>query len=67
MVDTTIIYNSWNVKVTILGYHPNEGVNYFLSVSFGLCAIVVLFFGIWKRTWSFFIAVGCGCIECIGM
>ncbi|KAK3290895.1 RTA1 like protein-domain-containing protein [Chaetomium fimeti] len=55
------------VQATTLGYFPNEGVNIFLAIGFGLAAVITLSIGVWKRTWGFSIAVGAGCIlECAG-
>ncbi|KAK4185231.1 RTA1 like protein-domain-containing protein [Podospora australis] len=55
------------VKATTLGYFPNEGVNIFLAIGFGVAALITLVTGIWKRTWGFSIAVAAGCIlECVG-
>lgn len=55
------------VRATTLGYYPNEGLNIFIAVGYGLAAIVTLVIGVWKRTWGFSIAVGAGCIlECVG-
>ena len=55
------------VRATTLGYYPNEGLNIFLAIGYGLAAIVTLVFGVWKRTWGFSIAVGAGCLlECVG-
>ncbi|KAK3343261.1 RTA1 like protein-domain-containing protein [Neurospora tetraspora] len=55
------------VEYTTLGYYPNEGVNIFLAIGFGLCAILTLGIGIWKRTWGYSIAITAGCIlECAG-
>lgn len=49
------------VAATTLGYYPNEGLNIFFAVGFGLAAVITLVFGVWKRTWSFmaFIVAGC--------
>ncbi|EAA26821.1 RTA1-domain-containing protein [Neurospora crassa] len=55
------------VEYTTLGYYPNQGVNIFLAIGFGLCAIITLVIGIWKRTWGYSIAITAGCIlECAG-
>ncbi|KAL1839223.1 hypothetical protein VTJ49DRAFT_1741 [Mycothermus thermophilus] len=55
------------VEYTTLGYYPNLGVNVFLAIGFGLTAILTLTVGIWKRTWSFSLAVAAGCfLECAG-
>ncbi|KAK3492080.1 RTA1-domain-containing protein [Neurospora hispaniola] len=55
------------VEYTTLGYYPNQGVNIFLAIGFGLCAIITLATGIWKRTWGYSIAITAGCIlECAG-
>ncbi|KAK3989109.1 sphingoid long-chain base transporter RSB1 [Cladorrhinum sp. PSN332] len=55
------------VKATTLGYFPNEGVNIFLAIGYGLAALLTLATGLWKRTWGFSIAVFAGCaLECIG-
>ncbi|KAK0648557.1 RTA1 like protein [Cercophora newfieldiana] len=49
------------VRATTIGYYPNEGVNAFLAAGFGLCTVVTLVIGIWKRTWSYSLAVAAGC------
>ncbi|KAK4158876.1 RTA1 like protein [Cladorrhinum sp. PSN259] len=55
------------VKATTLGYFPNEGVNIFLAIGYGVAALVTLVTGVWKRTWGFSIAVFAGCaLECVG-
>ncbi|KAK4224294.1 sphingoid long-chain base transporter RSB1 [Podospora fimiseda] len=55
------------VKATTLGYFPNEGVNIFLTIGYGLAALITLVTGVWKRTWGFSIAVFAGCaLECVG-
>ncbi|CCC14852.1 hypothetical protein SMACR_07577 [Sordaria macrospora] len=55
------------VEYTTLGYYPNQGVNIFLAIGFGLCAIGTLAIGIWKKTWGYSIAISAGCIlECAG-
>ncbi|KAK4117943.1 RTA1 like protein [Parathielavia appendiculata] len=55
------------VKATTLGYYPNQGVNIFLAIGFGLAALITLVIGVWKRTWGFSIAVAAGCaLECVG-
>ena len=55
------------VKATTLGYFPNQGVNIFLALGYGLAALVTIAIGVWKRTWGYSIAVGAGCIlECVG-
>lgn len=72
MISTIIIFtrdpvDACDVDTTILGYRPIEGVNFFLAIAFALCALATLVIGIWKRTWSFSIAVGVGCaLECVG-
>ncbi|KAK1777210.1 RTA1-domain-containing protein [Copromyces sp. CBS 386.78] len=56
------------VEYTPLGYYPNQGVNIFLAIAFGLCAIGTLAIGVWKKTWGYSIAITAGCIlECAGM
>lgn len=49
------------VKSTTLGYYPNKPLNIFLAAAFGLALVIQLFFGVWKRTWSYmsFIVAGC--------
>jgi hypothetical protein len=55
------------VSRTVLGYYPNLGANIFFAIGFGLCFFAVLSVGIWKRTWSFMIAVASGCVlEMVG-
>ncbi len=55
------------VKATTIGYAPNLGVNAFVAAAFGIAAILTTFFGVWKRTWGYSIAVAAGCIlECAG-
>ncbi|KAK3953805.1 RTA1 like protein-domain-containing protein [Pseudoneurospora amorphoporcata] len=55
------------VEYTTLGYYPNQGVNIFLAMAFGLCAIGTLAIGVWKKTWGYSIAITAGCIlECAG-
>ena len=72
MVSTSVISirgtaDLCDVNTTILGYRPIEGVNLFLAIAFGLCAILTIVIGTWKRTWSFSLAVGIGCaLECVG-
>ncbi|KAL2185775.1 RTA1 like protein [Thermothelomyces heterothallicus CBS 203.75] len=50
------------VQATTLGYYPNDGVNIFLAIAYGLAALVTIVIGIWKRTWGYSLAVGAGCI-----
>ncbi|KLU81383.1 hypothetical protein MAPG_00473 [Magnaporthiopsis poae ATCC 64411] len=49
------------VQLTTLGYYPSRGANYFFAVGFGLCIIVALVLGTWKKTWSYmaFLVAGC--------
>ncbi|CAN8102511.1 unnamed protein product [Discula destructiva] len=49
------------VQATTLGYYPNEPLNIFIAVAFGVAAVVTLGFGIWRRTWGYmsFIVAGC--------
>ncbi|KAK3303032.1 RTA1 like protein [Chaetomium strumarium] len=55
------------VKATTLGYYPNEGLNIFFTIGFGLAALIALSLGVWKRTWGFTIAIVAGTIlECVG-
>ncbi|KAK4136023.1 RTA1 like protein [Trichocladium antarcticum] len=55
------------VQATTLGYFPNQGVNIFVAVGYGLAAVVTIVVGVWKRTWGFSAAVAAGCIlECVG-
>jgi hypothetical protein len=55
------------VKATTLGYYPNEGLNIFFTIGFGLAALIALSVGVWKRTWGFSIAIVAGSIlECVG-
>ena len=56
------------VEYTTLGYYPNQGVNIFLAIGFGVCALVTFGFGVWKKTWGYSIAITAGCIlELAGM
>ncbi|KAK0625111.1 RTA1 like protein-domain-containing protein [Bombardia bombarda] len=66
--DTCLEVNAWcPVAYTTLGYYPNKGVNLFLAIGFALAAVSTIFFGVWKRTWGYSIAVAMGCIlECAG-
>jgi hypothetical protein len=65
--DCTSVSPQCPVEATTLGYYPNVGVNAFVAAGFGLCALLTLAIGVWKRTWSFSLAVGAGCLlECIG-
>lgn len=55
------------VQATTLGYYPNEGVNIFLALGYGIAAIVTIVLGVWKRTWGYSTAVAAGSIlECVG-
>jgi len=55
------------VEATTLGYSPNLGANVFFCVTFGVCAVGTLAVGVWKRTWTFALAVTAGCLmEVIG-
>ncbi|KAK4140711.1 RTA1 like protein [Dichotomopilus funicola] len=55
------------VQATTLGYYPNEGVNIFVALGYGIAAIVTIVLGLWKRTWGYSIAVAAGSIlECVG-
>ena len=55
------------VENTILGYAPNLGANAFFAAFFGLAFTFQIFFGIRYKTWTYMIALGCGCAaECIG-
>ncbi|KAL2151750.1 hypothetical protein VTH82DRAFT_6848 [Thermothelomyces myriococcoides] len=49
------------VEATTLGYYPNEGVNIFLAIAYGLAALITIVIGVWKRTWGYSVAVGAGC------
>ncbi|KAK4097270.1 RTA1 like protein [Parathielavia hyrcaniae] len=61
------VSESCSVKYTTLGYFPNQGVNIFLALGFGLSTVITIVLGVWKRTWGFSIAVGAGCaLECVG-
>ncbi|KAK3367758.1 RTA1 like protein [Podospora didyma] len=56
-----------SVKYTTLGYYPNQGANIFMTLGFGVAALSTIFFGVWKKTWGYSIAVAAGCIlECVG-
>ncbi|KAK1826175.1 RTA1 like protein-domain-containing protein [Podospora conica] len=50
------------VQATTLGYIPNAGVNYFLTIGFGLAGLTTLTIGVWKKTWSFMAFVTAGCM-----
>ncbi|EMD89061.1 hypothetical protein COCC4DRAFT_138450 [Bipolaris maydis ATCC 48331] len=55
------------VENTIYGYYPNLGANAFFAAFFGLALVFQLYFGIRYKTWTYMIALGCGCLaECIG-
>ncbi|KAK4149337.1 RTA1 like protein [Chaetomidium leptoderma] len=55
------------IQATTLGYYPNQGVNIFLAIGYGLAALITIVTGVWKRTWGFSIAVAAGCaLECVG-
>ncbi|KAL8346910.1 hypothetical protein RB601_003444 [Gaeumannomyces tritici] len=49
------------VQLTTLGYYPNRGANYFFAIGFGLCIIVALVLGTWKKTWSYMAFLTAGC------
>lgn len=48
------------VEATTLGYHPIRGINIFFAIAFALAAVVTLWFGVRKKTWSYmsFIVAG---------
>jgi len=50
------------VEYTTLGYYPNEGVNIFMAIGYGLCALFTLGIGVWRKTWGYSIAIGAGCV-----
>ena len=50
------------VQATTLGYVPNAGINYFLTIGFGLAGVTTLTIGVWKKTWSFMAFVTAGCM-----
>jgi hypothetical protein len=55
------------VKASVLGYYPNLGSNIFFAIAFGICFIASAGLGIWKRTWSYMIAITIGCaLEMVG-
>ncbi|EMD60833.1 hypothetical protein COCSADRAFT_192685 [Bipolaris sorokiniana ND90Pr] len=55
------------VENTIYGYYPNLGANVFFAAYFGLAFVFQIYFGIRYKTWTYMIALGCGCLaECIG-
>ena len=55
------------VEGTTYGYYPSMGANAFFAAFFGICLIVQLGQGVWRRTWSFMIALSLGCLgECLG-
>ncbi|KAJ4523183.1 hypothetical protein HRR78_000676 [Exophiala dermatitidis] len=55
------------VELTTYGYYPNLTVNSFFIALFGLCMFVQLGFGIWRRTWTFMVALVIGCFgEAVG-
>jgi hypothetical protein len=55
------------VEETIYGYYPNLAANAFFAAFFGLALVFQLYFGIRYKTWTYMIALGCGCLaECIG-
>ena len=48
------------VEATTMGYYPTRGFNIFFVIGYAIAAIITLFFGIQKKTWSYmaFIAAG---------
>jgi hypothetical protein len=48
------------VEGTLYGYYPNLGANAFFAALFGVLLILQLILGIWKKTWTFMLAVGLG-------
>ncbi|KAK2745700.1 hypothetical protein FQN57_003597 [Myotisia sp. PD_48] len=55
------------VEATTYGYTPHLAGNIFLSAFFGVLALAQLGFGVYRRTWTFLIALFLACaLECIG-
>ncbi|KAI5463493.1 RTA1 like protein-domain-containing protein [Mariannaea sp. PMI_226] len=55
------------VEATVLGYIPNLGSSVFFSIGFGLLLLTSLTLGIWKRTWTYCVALSLGLLlECLG-
>ncbi|EXJ68924.1 uncharacterized protein A1O5_07856 [Cladophialophora psammophila CBS 110553] len=48
------------LELTTYGYYPNLSVNSFFIALFGLCMLLQLALGTWKRTWTYLIAVAIG-------
>ena len=56
------------VEATVLGYAPNLGASIFFTIAFGIAAFATIGIGIWKRTWTFMMAVGLGALlETMGL
>lgn len=55
------------VEATTYGYYPNFGANIFLTVWFGVLAVVQLGYGLYSSTWSFMAALTMACcLESVG-
>lgn len=55
------------VERTVLSYYPNFGANLFFAITFGLLVLLSGGLGVWKRTWTFTVAVTGGTIlETVG-
>lgn len=56
------------VEATVLGYYPNLGSGVFFTIAFGLCMMASGVFGVWKRTWTYGVALTLGILlEALGM
>ena len=50
------------VEATVLGYAPNLGSGIFFSIAFGILTIAAGVLGVWKRTWTYCIAITLGLV-----
>ncbi|KAF7559634.1 hypothetical protein G7046_g4517 [Stylonectria norvegica] len=55
------------VSATVLGYYPSLGASIFFALAFGVLTIAAGVLGVWKRTWTFGVAITIGLLlECLG-
>jgi hypothetical protein len=50
------------IEATTYGYFPNLGGNIFFAVWFGLCLALILGLGVWRKTWTYTLALSIGAL-----
>lgn len=58
----TEITDLCRVEGTVLGYYPDLGAGIFFTIAFGICLIAAVSLGVWKKTWTYTVAITIGLV-----